>query len=189
MAQFGARLEMDPEIMRKLSSGNPGFWRAAHDEEKNRVNWEAVVDAATYSDALGVALAGFQGLRKAFRNRGKSKEDKAAEKEAKAINRTCGALEQMLLEYVQAAQKGNVDAEALQELIDTLEEMDGYARFGKLSVPGERELAAIGDSIAAFTDAIAVGRGDAAAPEAGEAPASAFGRIRAQLIRQQPDVR
>ena len=53
-----------------------------------------------------------QGIRKLFRNRNKSWQDLEDEKEAYRINKTCGSLEEMLLEYLRAAQEGTaVDQE------------------------------------------------------------------------------
>ena len=183
MANIGARLEIDPGIVARLDSNKSGLWRAAHDDgAANRINPDAVADAATYGAPLGVLMAGFPGLRKAYRNRGKTKEDFAAEKEAAQINRTCGVLDQMLLEYLQAARMGDIDAEALGELIGTLEEMEGYHRAGKLSVPGEEELDQICKSVSAFTAAMLKDGSGKPAPADG---ADAFGQLRCRLTCQR----
>lgn len=185
MAQTDVKLEVNPEIIQKLRPSNAALWTAAHsDGSDNRVNWNAVADADTIDTSLGVLTAVFQGLRKAFRNRGKTKEDFAAEREAAKINRTCGALSQMLLEYIEAAQTGVIDGESLDELIDVLEEMDGYCQAGKLTIPGERELLTLCKSIAAYTDALT--GGDAQSIQRLEITVRrAFSLIRAQLIRQR----
>ena len=186
MAQTDVKLEVNPQIIRKLRSSDAELWAAAHsDGSDNRINWNAVADAESIETSLGVLTAVFQGLRKAFRNRGKTKEDFASEREAAKINRTCGALSQMLLEYIEAAQAGSIDGESLDELIDVLEEMDRYCQAGKLTIPGERELLALCRSIAAYTDALMDG-GDAQSAQGLEMTARrAFSLIRAQLIRQR----
>ena len=149
MAHTDVKLTIDPEIIGKLDLGSAALWTAAHsDGSDNRVNWDAVFEAETVDTSLGILTAVFQGLRKAFRNRGKTREGLAAEREAAQINRTCVALRQMLLEYLLAAQAGSVEEEALDELIETLAEMHGYQRSGKLSITGKSELATIADSFA-----------------------------------------
>ena len=186
MAQVDVRLEVNPEIIQKLRSSPAELWTAAHsDGSDNRINWNAIADADTIETSLGILTAVFQGLRKAFRNRGKTKEDFASEREAAKINRTCGALSQMLLEYIEAAQAGSIDRESLDELIDVLEEMDGYYQEGKLTIPGEKELLELSKSIATYTDALVDG-GDAQSARGLEMTVRrAFSLIRAQLIRQR----
>ena len=74
MANIGAKLQISPEIIQKLSSGKGGLWVAAHqDGSDNRINGEAIMDAAACSTFLGILTGIFQGLKKAFRNRGKTK--------------------------------------------------------------------------------------------------------------------
>ena len=186
MAHTDVKLTIDPAIIGKLDLGSAALWTAAHsDGSDNRVNWDAVFEAETVDTSLGILTAVFQGLRKAFRNRGKTREDLAAEREAAQINRTCVALRQMLLEYLLAAQAGCVEEEALDELIETLAEMHGYQRSGKLSITGKSELATIAESIAEYTDAIARSR-DPRAFHRPEAPAEdAFCRISEHLMRQK----
>ncbi len=179
MPQIHTKLEISPDIIQILSAGSGSIWSAAHDDGSgNRINTDAVLDAAGYSATLGFFSAAFQGIRKAFRNRGKTKDDLRAEKEAAGINRTGGALEEMLLEYLQAAQQGSVDAESLDELIGTLEEIRGYARTGKLTITDEKALSEICTAVTSFTAAMT---GSPAAATAGDT----FGRIRDQLIRQK----
>ncbi len=154
MKSVHAALRINPEIVGKLGSGMGAFWSASHpDGSDNRIDADAVLEAGSYGIPLGILSALFQGIRKKYRNRGKTKEDLLEEKEAAKINRTGGALEEMLLEYIRAAQAGSVDEENLTELIDTLEEIQGYARAGKLKVTGKDELAEIRKSIANFTAA------------------------------------
>lgn len=186
MAHTDVKLTIDPAVIGKLDLGSAALWTAAHsDGSDNRVNWDAVFEAETVDTSLGILTAVFQGLRKAFRNRGKTREDLAAEREAAQINRTCVALRQMLLEYLLAAQAGSVEEEALDELIETLAEMHGYQRSGKLSITGKSELATIADSIAEYTDAIARSR-DPRAVQRPEAPAEDdFCRISELLTRQK----
>ena len=183
MPHFNVHLTIDPSILTSLETDIPELWHAAHkDDSDNRIDADAVLDAASYGIPLGFISAAFQGIRKAFRNRGKTKEDLSLEKEAAQINRTCVALRQMLLEYLVAAQAGTIDGESLDELIDTLDEMDGYCRAGKLSVPGRRELDGIRRSIADFTAAIG-GAGDAQVESA--TASDAFRTIRELLVRQR----
>jgi len=179
MAHTAARLQMDEGIVRRLSPESAALWAAAHaDGSDNRINGEAVMDAAVLNTGLGVAVAAFQGLKKLFRNREKSRADLEAEAEAAKINRSCGALRQMLLEYIQAARAGDLDGEALDELIVLLEEMQGYRQSGKLKVLDEPALEAICRGVSEYTAAIA---GGGELPD----PAEGFGRLRALLIRQR----
>lgn len=172
-------LDIDPEIVTKLSSEDSRLWLAAHEDgSDNRINGDVILHASTYGTGFGVIAALSQGIRKLFRNRNKSWQDLDAEKEAYRINNTCGALEEMLLEYIQAAREGTaVDREALDELIDTLEEMHGYCQAGKLMIPGEKELSEIRKSIAAYTAATT---GNDTDPNTDE-----FLRIRELLMEQR----
>ena len=90
----------------------------------------------------------------------------------------------MLLDYFQAAQEGSVGKEALDELIDTLEEMRGYYRSGKLKVPGEKLLTEIRKSITGYTAELAAASGRPV-QETGAQDADEFSLIREQLIRQR----
>ena len=182
MTRTDIRLKANPEILQKLRSADAVLWTAAHrDGSDNRINWDAVVDADIVgSISLSILAVAFQGVRKAFRNRAKTKEDLAAEKEAAKINRTCGALSQMLLEYMEAAQEGSIDRESLDELIDVLKEMDGYYQAGKLTIPDERALLEICKSIAAYTAALTD-----EAQESEITSGKAFRLIRELLIRQR----
>jgi len=187
MAQTGIRLEVNPEVIQKLRSSDAVLWIAAHkDGSDNRVNWNAVADADIVGGAsLGILAAVFQGLKKAFRNRGKTKDDLTAEKEAANINRTCGALSQMLLEYMEAAQAGSIDRESLDELIEVLEEIDGYYQAGKLKIPDDKAMLEIYKSITAYTAALIEG-GNAQPSQGIEITARpAFRLIQAQLIQQR----
>lgn len=185
MIRTEAHLEMDAEAIVKLGRGR-GLWSAAHyDGSKSRIDGDAVLDAASYGIPLGILTALFMWIRKKYRNRGKSREELAAEQEAAGINRTCRALEAMLLEYIQAAQEGRIDEEALDELIGTLEEMHGYAQAGKLRIPDGEDLKRIRAGIAAYTLAIAGERNARPVPEAGTAGADEFSGIRDQLILQR----
>jgi len=185
MIHLHAALGVSPEIIEKLSSGNQ-LWSAAHaDGSDNRINSDAILNASTYGADFGILAALGQGIRKLFRNRGKTREDLAAEKEAARINRTSGALEELLLEYCRAAREGNIDEETLDELIDNLEEMQGYARAGKLQVPGVSSLTKIRKSIAAFTAAIAEEKNASPVREADASGADEFSLIRKQLLRQK----
>lgn len=187
MAQTDVRLSVNPEVIQKLRSADAVLWTAAHrDGSDNRVNWNAVADADIVGGAsLGILAAAFQGLKKSFRNRGKTKEDFAAEKEAANINRTCGALSQMLLEYMEAAQAGSVDRESLDELIDVLEQMDGYCQAGKLAIPDGGTLPEICRSIAAFTAALTGDKNVPTAQGPETTAGKAFRLIRDQLVRQR----
>ena len=183
MAHINAKPGIDPEIITKLSEGGR-LWHAAHaDGSDNRINGDVILEAASYGTGFGILAAGAQWIRKTFRNRDKTREDLDAEKEADVINKSCGALEEMLLEYLQAAQAGRIDAEALDELTDQLGEVWEYARSGKLHIPDAKALSEIRGSIAAFTAALA---GEEAVPPAPEASAAdEFRRIRELLLRQK----
>lgn len=55
-----ARLNISPEIIRKLSSGKRELWSAAcPDGSDNRINGETVTEAATYSFIVASLVAGF----------------------------------------------------------------------------------------------------------------------------------
>lgn len=144
-----------------------------------------VLEASTYGLDFGLIAAGVQWIKKKFRNRGKTKDDFEAEKEAARINRTCGALEVMLLEYFRAAQKGLIDEEGMDELLDTLSEMQGYCQSGKLAVPGERDLAEMHKSIANYTAQIAEGKAIQPVHGTEASGANAFALIRKQLLLQK----
>lgn len=156
MERPGMKIQINPEWIKKLSSGKGELWSAAHDDgSNNRINGDTVLEAAGYGTGFGLLAAGAQWVRKLFRNRGKTTEDLEAEKEAAIINRTSGALEVMLLEYFRAVQDGVIHEEALDELIDTLEEMHEYHLAGKLIIPGEKDLADMRKGITEYTAAVA----------------------------------
>lgn len=186
MKDIGIKLEINPSIVGKLNSGRKKLWTAAHpDGSDNRINSDVVLEASTYGLDFGLIAAGAQWIKKKFRNRGKTKDDFAAEKEAARINRTCGALEVMLLEYFQAAQKGSIDEEGLDELLDMLSEMQGYCQSGRLALLGERDIAEMLGSIANYTAQIAKGKA-VQTVHGTEAPdANAFALIRKQLLLQK----
>ncbi len=181
----GGKLRIDPEVISKLGSGDSCFCFAVHgDGSENRINGEAIVEATVLEPSLGIVTAVFQGIRKAFRNRGKTKEDLAAEKEAAKINKTCGALNLQLLDYIRAAQEGGIEEDDLDTLIDTFRETEEYSRSGKLKVTDEKNLAALCKSIVSYTAAVT--GGPAADDQDAEMPvADMFCLIREQLTRQK----
>ena len=179
-------LEMNPDLIAKLKEGRT-LWLAAHnDGSDNRINGEAILDAASYHTAFGILATLFMWIRKTFRNRGKTTEDLAAEKEAAGINRTCGALEVMLVEYIQSAQDNTLNEETLDELIDTLGKMHEYEQAGKLMIPNRDDLAEIRSFIARYTDVLAKGKSVQPVHETGR---DEFSLIRDQLIRQRELIR
>ena len=179
MAALHAKMTVDPDWIRDLNAGLR-IWRAAHDDgSADRINGEAVLEAASYHTIFGILTALGMWFRKKFRKRGMTKADLAAEREAAEINRTCAALDVMMKDYLLAASEGRVEQEALDELTGVLAEMDGYDRAGKLALPGRAALQAIRERITAFTADFA---GAPAAPEPG---AGEFRLIRDQLLRQQ----
>jgi len=184
MGNVEAYPEIRPEIMEKLASAKDRLWLAAHaDGSDNRIDGESILEASTYGAGVGLLEAAWQWIRKRFRNRDKTREDLAAEKEAASINQTCDALEQMLLEYFRAVRQGAVGEEALDELTGVLQEMHGYQQAGKLQIPGRKELEVICGSITAYTQALAGDSG--AVPPAETRGADAFALIREQLLRQK----
>ena len=186
MIRVGVQLTINPEIIRELGSGQNSLWSAAHgDGSENRINGEAVAETAEYSFSLAFLTAGLMWARKKFRNRDKTKEDLAAEKEAARINKTASALEAQLKDCLQAAQEGMISQEALDDLIDTLEEMDGYDQAGKLTVTNVREAAEIRGRITDFTAAIEGKTAGPTHPEGEKPEKGEFALIRKQLIRQK----
>ena len=189
MTEIGVKLEMNPALIMKISSGEK-LWNATHDDgSKNRIDADTVLQAGTYGTLFGVLTALFMWTRKKYRNRGKSKEDFDAEKEAARINRTCGALEVMLLEYIRSAQNGMIDEETLDELIDTLEEMHGYDLAGKLQITNREDLTEIRKGITKYTDAIAKSKSAQTTQETGMTETYEFDMIRDQLICQREWIR
>ena len=172
-----------PEIITKLSTEGNQLWRAGHDDgSDNRINADTILEASSYGTGFGIIAAVSMGIRKMFRNRNKTQQDLKAEKEALRINNTCGALSEMLLEYLQAVQEGSeVDRELLNELIDTLEQMHGYYQSGKLVVPGQKELSEIRKCIEEYTAEI-TGR-QSVRPQ--DPAADEFVLIREQLLKQK----
>lgn len=184
MNRTGLNPEMNQDLIAKLYAGEK-LWLASRDDGSgNRINSDVVMEAGSYSTSFGILTALLMWIRKKFRNRGKTAEDFAAEKEAAEINRTCGTLEVMLPEYIQSAQKGVIDEEELGELIDTLEVMQGYEQAGKLMIPGRKELAELRKSIAEYTGAIAESKSVQLDRKAGTAGVGEFGTIRALLLKQ-----
>ena len=184
MITTGVKLEISPDLVEKLGQERV-FWTAAHsDGSENKINEDAVWDAANADASLGILTAAALWVRKLWRGRGKTQEDRAAEREAAGINRSCGSLEAMLLEYVRSAQGGEIDGENLDELIDELEEMHGFLQAGKLTVTDGAGVAAIRSAVAAYTAAIARTRSTAPVPEP-PAVGDEFSRIRALLLQQK----
>ena len=71
MKQVGARLQVNPDIIKKLSSENHVLWSAAHnDGSDNRFDENDVLESASYGVFSGILAAAFQGIKKAFGNRG-----------------------------------------------------------------------------------------------------------------------
>ena len=116
------------------------------------------LEASSYGTGFGILAAAAQWIRKRFRNRGKTRLDLEAEKEAARINRTCGALEEMLFEYFLHAREGSVGPEALGELTGVLREVTEYSRAGKLPVPVEKDLEAMCSAAAGITAALSGGK-------------------------------
>lgn len=186
MKNIGIKLEINPLFIEKLDSGKDKLWFAAHpDGLDNRINSDAVLEASAYGLDFGLIAAGVQWIKKKIRNRGKTKEDFAAEKEAAQINRTCGALEVMLLEYFRATQKGFIDEEGLDELIDTLDEIQGYYQSGKLALPSERELIEMRKGIEKYTAQIAKGKAIQPVQKTEASDTNEFALIREQLRLQK----
>ena len=177
-------MNLHPDIIGKLSSGGGQLWHAGHDDGSgDRINGDKVLEASSYGTEFGVIAAVSMGLRKLFRNRNKTREDLEAEKEALRINNTCGALNEMLLEYIQAVQKGApADRELLSDLADTLDEMHKYYQAGKLAVPGKRELSEIRKSIGEYTAGMT---GERPAGQDQSPDADDFALIREQLLKQK----
>ena len=186
MAHTDAVLRIDPEIIRKLSSEKAGLWTAAHyDGSKNRMDSDAVMDAFTFSVEVGLLETAFQWIKKKFKNRGKSKAELAAEKEASMINMASARLEQLLLEYLKTAQEGSIDETLLDDLTGTLEEMDGWYKAGKLVVPGKKDLTMIRKSITGFTAAIMENNPETSVPETDTSGTDEFRLIKDQLLSQK----
>ena len=186
MEHVNAKLSIRPETVGKLSMGKGVLWSAAHsDGSDNRINGQAIVDTATVSFSAAAMVGGFQWIRKLFRNREKTGEDFAAEKEAVKINRACEALKQQLLDYLRSAQEGLIDPEALDDLAKTLEEVRGYHQSCKLKITGEQELDEILKSITEFTESIAESKSIAPVRKAGGSAADKFSLILEQILRQK----
>lgn len=186
MEHVNAKLNICPETVGKLSMGKGVLWSAAHsDGSDNRINGQAIADTATVSFSAAAMVGGFQWIRKLFRNREKTGEDFAAEKEAVKINRASEALKQQLLDYLSSAQEGSIDPEALDDLAKALEEIHGYHQSGKLIITGENELAEILKSITEFTDSFAESKSIAPVQKAGGSAADEFSQIRELILRQK----
>ena len=166
---------MAVEIIEKLSGKSGKYWSAAHVESSGSrvdLNVSKKIDPFLFPE-LNLDSIGVEAVKKLIHNSGKTQ------------HKTCGALEEMLLEYFQAAQKGLIDENALDELIDTLDEIRGYYAFGKMKVPGEIELAEIRRSIASYTGAISEEKGKQAVQDADVPDEDEFTWIRNQLLRQK----
>ena len=175
-----AQMKVNPEIITKLSATTAPLWAATHDDGSgNRINSNEIIDAATVHISMGIIAGLFEGIKKAFRNRGKTKDDFAAEKEAAKINTACVSSELMLRDYLRAAATGDLDQETLDDAIDSLNEIQGYEQAGKLNVLGKKELNEICQCVAAYTSAL-TGAKAADVPSAGQ-----FRFIRDQLIKQR----
>ena len=178
-----ARLRIRPEIIEKIRSGGGALWHPAHgDGSDNRINEDAIADSATVSFSLAFLTAGVLWARKAFRNRKKTRQDLAAEKEAAKIQKTIAAAEERLLAYIRQAREGAVTGETLDDLIDVMEEMHAVHQTGKLIVADREALAEIRTSVQNYTDALAESKAAPAVPAQGE---DDFERIRNLLIRQK----
>ena len=185
--QVGAKLEIDPEIIEKLDSESVKLWTASHDDGSDtRINGDKILEESYYGVEFGIIAAVSMWIRKLFRNRNKTPQDLEAEKEAYRINKTCGALEEMLPEYLRSAREGLIDGETLDELTDTLQEMSIYRRDGKLDIPGQQELSEIYRSISGFTAAIAENR---SRPAVEAARGDEFCRIMTLLEQQKELIR
>lgn len=186
MEHVNAKLSIHSETVQKLLMGKGVVWSAAHgDGSDNRINGQAIADTATVSSSAAAMVGGFQWIRKLFRNREKTGEDFAAEKEAVKINRACEALKQQLLDYLRSAQEGLINPEALDDLAKALEEIRGYHQSGKLIITGENELAEILKSITEFTESIAESKSIAPVQKTGGSAADKFSLIREQILRQK----
>ena len=186
MKQIGVRLQVNPDIIKKLGSENNILWSAAHnDGSDNRFDENDVLESASYGVFSGILAAAFQGIKKAFGNRGKTKDDLAAEKEAANINKAFASFNLMLRDYLQAAQEGGIEEDDLGDLIDMLKEVEGYAQAGKLKIPGTKELTEIRKSIAAYTAALMKAQEKSPDERTGIPAAEEFRLIREQLTRQK----
>lgn len=184
MARLDARISIDPVILERLGAGKSGLWTAAHgDGSDNRINVDEVLEAGTYSTSLGVLDGILQGARKAFRNRGKTQADFAAEKEAADVNKTCAAFDLMLRDYLLQARQGMPEQEALDDLLGILGEMQSCEQAGKLRVPGKGPLTQICRAVADHTAALTGG------PLAEVPEEDLFGFLREQLQRQKDMLR
>ncbi len=186
MVQVGTTLRISRETEGKLDSESCMLFRAAHEDgSDNRINGDAIVEATTCHWAMGLLTGAAQVIRKAFRNRGKTKDDLAAEKNAARINRSAGALREMLIEYIGLARQGMIDEELLDDLAGTLEEAHNDRRAGSLIITEDSMLKEIADSIGDFTAAIgeSMHMGPAQKPQgSGE---DVFSRSRDQLVVQK----
>ncbi len=185
MIDVGQRLEIDPALIAKLGRGQCLCHAAHEDGSANRIDGDAVLEAASYGASVGILSVLCMWIRKKFRNRGKTKKDFAAEKEAAQINRSCGALEATLATYLSAAREGKIDEEALEELIEALSELDSCAQAGKLVIAGENELISIRRSLTDYTAAIAQSRASQPLKSPQTTGASEFSLIRDQLVQQK----
>ena len=112
MKDTGIHMEIHQEIIDKLSAGKGSIWIAAHnDGSDNKINEDAILDTASYSIFLAVLSTIGQSLRKMFRNKKKSHEELAAEKEAaKIIGISVSSVESMeiLRESIDSRKKDHI---------------------------------------------------------------------------------
>ena len=78
-----------------------------------------------------------------------------------------------------------MEEDDLDDLIEMLKEAEGYARAGKLKIPGAKELTEIRKSIAASTAALIKEQEKSPDKRAGIPAAEEFRLIREQLTRQK----
>ena len=83
------------------------------------------------------------------------------------------------------SREGGIEEDDLDDLIDMLKEVEGYARAGKLKIPGAKELTEIRKSIAAYTAALIKEQEKSPDERAGIPAAEEFRLIREQLTRQK----
>lgn len=186
MKDVGIKLEISPLIIESFGSGKEKLWSAVHDDgSANRVNGDVVYAASSYALDFGLIAAGAMWIRKKFRNKGKTKEDLAAEKEAAKINSVSRSLEILLREYFRAAREGSIDEVTLDALIGRLAEMQEYEQSGKLKVLDENAMEEIRRSIAEYTAAITGGAESHSTRTAEVQGTGVLSMIREQLIRQR----
>ena len=83
------------------------------------------------------------------------------------------------------SREGGIEEDDLDDLIEMLKEAEGYARAGKLKIPGTKELTEIRKSITAYTAALMKAKEKSPDERAGIPAAEEFRLIREQLTRQK----